>query len=320
MKTTLQSLQESISNAVDMIDQSQLVSDDLLLQQSTKYSTNSLDFTNANSLLDKCEQVTNSYKKTKPVIRVVHHLACSGGSLITKCFSAMPNNFILSEVHPHSYRHLPADKATFLPSDIATLAHQAKFPDADVLARKIFKSSIHETYQHVDEQGGILVLRDHSHSDYCVGSSFAEKSVVRELLNQDFEILSLVTVRNPIDCYASLQSNYWLHFNPQTFEEYCIRVINFLSQFRKKQIIKYESFTRSPDKVMRKMCNVLQVEFNDFYKDLFDQFNVTGDSGRTGEKIAIRPRREISPEFACEIKKSKTFTLLCKKYGFNPAI
>jgi hypothetical protein len=124
----------------------------------------------------------------------------------------------------------------------------------------------------------------------------------------------------PIDCYASLQSNYWLHFNPQTFEEYCIRVINFLSQFRKQQIIKYESFTRSPDKVMRKMCKVLQVEFNDSYKELFDQFKVTGDSGRTSEKIAIRPRREISPEFACEIKKSKTFTLLCKKYGFNPAI
>jgi hypothetical protein len=71
---------------------------------------------------------------------------------------------------------------------------------------------------------------------------------------------------------------------------------------------------------MRKMCSVLQVEFNDSYKDLFDQFKVTGDSGRTGEKIAIRPRRQISPDFACEIKKSKSFTSLCKKYGFNPVI
>jgi hypothetical protein len=40
----------------------------------------------------------------------------------------------------------------------------------------------------------------------------------------------------PLDCYASLQSNCWLHFNPQTFEEYCIRVRNFLSQFRKNKL------------------------------------------------------------------------------------
>tara|TARA_B110000046_G_C13019699_1_gene410443 strand:- start:3774 stop:4340 length:567 start_codon:yes stop_codon:yes gene_type:complete len=188
------------------------------------------------------------------------------------------------------------------------------------LAQNIFKPALYETYQHVDEQGGTLILREHSHSDYYVSSSFTEKSVVRELLNQDFEILSLLTVRNPIDCYASLKSNCWLHFNPQTFKEYCIRVINFLSRMQKKQIIKYESFRRTPDKVMRKMYNVLQVEFNDSYQDLFDQFKVTANSGRTGEKIAIRWRREISPEFACEIKKSKTFSFLCKKYGFNPVM
>ncbi|WP_297821297.1 hypothetical protein [uncultured Paraglaciecola sp.] len=317
MSRWLEELQKELRSSVELIDRKldNTEPTNTVIEKST-----TIFVENTESILDTCKLVLEKAENIRPKLRVLHHMACSGGSLITKCFSAMPNNFILSEVHPHSYRHLPADKATFLPSDIATLAHQAKFPDSDALARKIFKSAIHETYQHVDELGGILVLRDHSHSDYCVGSSFTEKSVVRELLNQDFEILSLVTVRNPIDSYASLQSNYWLHFNPQTFEEYCIRVIHFLSQFRKKQIIKYESFTRSPDKVMRKMCNVLQVEFNDSYKDLFDQFKVTGDSGRTGEKIAIRPRREISPEFACEIKKSKTFTLLCKKYGFNPAI
>jgi hypothetical protein len=317
MSKWLEELQKELRSSVDLIDRKL----DNTEQSKTVIEKSTAIFEeNTESILDTCKLVLEKSENIRPKLRVLHHMACSGGSLITKCFSAMPNNFILSEVHPHSYRHLRADKATFLPSDIATLAHQAKFPDADALARKIFKSSIHETYRHVDEQGGILILRDHSHSDYCVGSSFTEKPVVRELLNQDFEILSLVTVRNPIDCYASLQANDWLHFNPQTFEEYCIRVINFLSQFRKQQIIKYESFTRSPDKVMRKMCSVLQVEFNDSYKDLFDQFKVTGDSGRTGEKIAIRPRRQISPDFACEIKKSKSFTSLCKKYGFNPVI
>ena len=141
-----------------------------------------------------------------------------------------------------------------------------------------------------------------------------------ELLNEEYDIISLVTVRNPIDCYASLQSLFWLHFSPQTFDEYCSRVIAFLAPFRKNQIIKYESFTKSPDKVMKKMCGALQVEFHDSFKELFDQFKVTGDSGRTGETISPRSRRELSSDLKIEIKKSKNFKLLCKKYGFNPTV
>ncbi len=275
---------------------------------------------NAESIIDTCNLVLDKANEVKPRLRILHHLACSGGSLVTKCFSAMPNTFILSEVHPHSYRHLAPEKATFLPSDIATLAYQARFPDATNLAKKIFKLSVKETHRHVVERGGALILRDHSHSDYCVGESYTAKSTIVDLLKEEFDIVSLVTVRNPIDCYASLQSNSWLHFSPQTFDEYCNRVLAFLSQFRKNQIIKYESFTKSPDRVMKKMCGVLKIEFHDSFKELFDQFKVTGDSGRTGETISSRPRREIAPSLKAEIKRSKNFKLLCRKYGFSPAI
>jgi hypothetical protein len=317
MSKWLDELQNELKSSVVLIDKKLNLTEKGIAETSnaTKVFTE-----NTESILDTCNRVLEKSSNTKPKMRMLHHMACSGGSLITKCISAMPNTFILSEVHPHSYRHLPPQKATFLPSDIATLAHQAKFPDSKDLAQKIFKSSIKETYKHVSERGGALVLRDHSHSDYCVGDSYADKSVVIELLKKDYDVLSLVTVRNPIDCYASLQSNYWLHFNPQTFEEYCARVLVFLSQFRKNQIVKYESFTRSPDKVMLKMCEILQLEFTDIFQDIFDQFPVTGDSGRKGETISSRPRRELSAELKMEIKKSKSFAVICKKYGFSPAI
>jgi hypothetical protein len=320
MKTTLQSLQESISNAVDMIDHSQLVSDDLLLQQSTKYSTNSLDFTNATSLLDKCEQVTNSYKKTKPDIRVIHHFACSGGSLFTKCLSSMANTFILSEVHPHFYQHLQTDMATFLPSDIATLAMQAGVPEPYKLARQVFKQSIKTAHGHVEQLGGVLVLRDHSHSDFCIGTEYRHKTLITKLLKDDFDVISIATVRNPIDAYSSLLSNGWVHFNPQTFDAYCERLSQFLAQFKKRNIIYYEDFVSCPETVMEKMCLILNIEYDESFMDLYDQFKVTGDSGRKSSGISKRRRREVSAELKNEIEGSKHFRLICKEYKFHSTI
>jgi hypothetical protein len=62
---------------------------------------------------------------------------------------------------------------------------------------------------------------------------------------------------------------------------------------------------------MKKMCNLLEVQYDESYKLIFDQFKVTGDSGRVGVKIEARPRREISDELKNEINKSKNFAYLC---------
>lgn len=319
MKTTLQSLQESISNAVDMIDQSQLVSDDLLLQQPTKYSTNSLDFTNANSLLDRCDQVNTEYKNTKPDIRIVHHLACSGGTLISKCISAMPNVFLLSEVHPHSDLQRNKDKAQYSPSDLAKLAIYAGVPAQKELAEKIFVESVKINHQHISERGGTLILRDHTHSDYCVGEDVSE-NIVAELLKEYFNIQSLVTLRNPIDSYLSLVDNGWVHFQPATFDEYCARLLAFLASFSKEQIVFYEDFVQQPQQVVQQMCSILQIPFDDTFETVFDVFSVTGDSGRKGAVISTRERRKVTQLFKEEIENSANFKKVCQLYSLNPVV
>ena len=35
-----------------------------------------------------------------PPIRVVHHWACSGGTIISRSLAQLPNVVLLSEVHP----------------------------------------------------------------------------------------------------------------------------------------------------------------------------------------------------------------------------
>jgi hypothetical protein len=316
MKTTLQSLQESISNAVDMIDQSQLVSADLLLQQSTKYSTNSLDFTNANSLLDKCEQVTNSYKKTKPVIRVIHNLACSGGTLISKCLAAMPNTFLLSEVHPYTEFHLGGGQAKYLPTDVISLSRYANIPNVEQLAGDIFTSNIIQTSKHVSRYAGNLILRDHTYSDFCVGARVALKPAVFSLLESHFQIKNLVTIRNPIDSYLSMVKNNWKHFEPFSFEEYCKRFIEMTECYSKSDIYRYEDFVKEPSLIMQSMCDSLDLPYSDYFMHTFELFNVSGDSGRTSSIISERPRRELSSEFLLEIQASSTFQLIVKKFNY----
>jgi hypothetical protein len=310
MKTTLQSLQESISNAVDMIDQSQLVSEDLLLKQSTKYSTNSFDFTNANSLLDKCEQVNTGYKKTKPVIRVIHHLACSGGTLISKCISAMPNVYLLSEAHPFSDLHLGVGKPKFLPSDISSLSRHAEMPHQQELARKTFLESIKIAEQHLTNMGSYLVIRDHTHSDYHVGETERSQSAIVDVLQSHYNVSSLLTIRDPIDSYAALVKNKWLNFSPRTFDEYCRRYNVMLNHFEHANIVRFEDFVADPRGKMQKICEFLSIPYSELFEDIFGVFRVTGDSGRSSDIIGSRER--IAPEdVLLQCKNSKEYQKIC---------
>jgi hypothetical protein len=310
MKTTLQSLQESISNAFDMIDQSQLVSDDLLLQQPGMYLTDSLDFTNAKSLLDKCKQVDTGYKKSKPDIRIVHHLACSGGTLISKCISAMPNVYLLSEAHPFSDLHLGEGNPKFLPSDISALSRHADIPHQPELARKIFLESIKIADNHLTNMGSHLVIRDHTHTDYSTGEKECMHSAIVNVLQSDYNVMSLLTIRDPVDSYAALVKNKWLHFSPPSFDEYCRRFNVMLSHFGHTKIVRFEDFVEDPGLEMQKLCEFLSIPYSDLFEDIFGVFRVTGDSGRSADVIGSRDR--IAPDdILQQCQNSKEYQKIC---------
>ena len=111
MTNLLTNLRGSLEKAVIMIDESLLLPiEESIHLDSLGSPKRELDFTHATSLLDKCADVNEQYLDSKPVIRLIHHFACSGGTLVSKCLSVMPNVFLLSEVHPHS--DLQKDKET----------------------------------------------------------------------------------------------------------------------------------------------------------------------------------------------------------------
>ncbi len=314
MSSALTELQTQLNDSLQLIDTKKLssagiVSNDLLSQG----IDNKLSVASA-SLLEKCEQVTKQFYSDKPKLRIIHHFACSGGTLVSKCLSAMPNVFLLSEVHPHSYLQSNKESPQYSPSDFAKLAIYADVPEHNVLAEKIFVNSVKTSYQHILERGGTLILRDHTHSDYSCGKNVCNNTVV-ELLKDDFDIISLVTLRNPIDSYLSLVTNGWVHFQPATFNEYCARLLSFLSHFKKSQIVLYEQIVDAPTSTVNEICHILEIPFDDTFDSIFDVFSVTGGSGRkTGGVIKPRKRRDISCEIKKQIEMSSNFQVITNKF------
>jgi len=159
-------------------------------------------------------------------------------------------------------------------------------------------------------------LRDHTHSDYNSFEPIPKKSRVVQLLEDRYRVLSILTIRNPIDSYASLKKNGWVRFQPSSFEEYCRRLLILCSRFEESRIFKYEDFVMDPVSVMNGIAQKLQIPTSDFFQDIYSAFRVTGDSGRTSNVIEMKSRRPISDEFRVEVDQSESFKVLSNKFEY----
>ncbi|WP_108947114.1 hypothetical protein [Shewanella halifaxensis] len=307
MSNSFNKFKQQVDQALSLVESCEVIKGQQLPQ------LNCEQLVDTQSLLNRCEQVCDKHKKEKPTIRIIHHLACSGGTLISKCISAMPNVYLLSEVHPFTDLATGKGKPKYAPSDISSLAKYAGIPKQKELAAKLFKNSIDEVYQHVENMGGKLVLRDHTHADFNTEQPIPTKSSIIELLEEDYNIQSVLTIRNPIDSYSSLVKNGWINFEPQTFDEYCRRLLLLLEQFEESQIFKYEDFVNSPQQGMQDLTKALDLPFDSSFEDIFGIFKVTGDSGRTADFITIRESR-VSDLNELEIMKNTENLKKIKQY------
>ena len=266
----------------------------------------------AQSLLSRCENALGKRQSNEKVIRSIHHFACSGGTVLSKCISAMPNTFLMSEVHPTTTLTINPSAIEFRPTDVTSLARYANLPRMDELAEKMFLSQIDVANEHLNAMSSKLVLREHTHSDYCLGNegAIANEPVLVKLFKERYSHRKLATVRNPIDSFMSLRSNGWIHFSPPTFDEYCERLLAFLGHFKESEIVRYEDFVAQPKIVMEQITEILDIEYSPYFEDVFSIFKVTGDSGRSGDRIHARARREVTKELQSEIESSLNYKKL----------
>lgn len=268
------------------------------------------------SLLAQCEALCAA-APPPPKLRSIHHLACSGGTVISKCLAAMPNVTLLSEIDPLSQMQIGQKaKRLFMPTDLIYGAGVALRPvDADT-AVAMFRAGLAALHRGLTETGRHLLLRDHAHSQFCSDTAPPERPTLHDILAETGPVLSVVTVRHPLDCYLSLIKNGWKTFTPFTLEDYARRHLAFLDRHRSLPLFRYEEFVEDPDGQLEKICAALELPFLPEAEAVISVVTISGDSGRTSARIAHRPRRPVPEEIEAEIGTSPGYAELCARLGY----
>ena len=201
------------------------------------------------SLLEQCNHLI---AETRPEpLRLLHHFACTGGTLIAKCLAALPNTLLLSEIDPLSTMLFDPERPKFAPTDLVLNTRHSSHGEDEALLIEIFLGGLAALRAGAQLRGRHLVLRDHAHSQYCTSRDPASRPTLREIMPPDLALLSVVTLRHPVDSYLSLRANGWHGgMNPATIDEYARRYIAFLDRHSGLPWLRYEDFVAARSKAL----------------------------------------------------------------------
>ena len=249
----------------------------------------------------------------KYTVGTIHQLSCSGGTVMSKCLSAMPNVVLLSEINPCNpggIRFNPFDPLQQFQKNYPELSY-SRLDDL----KKIFFERISWVLDKCRENNKFLVVRDHAHSDFLL-KGCVDTPPLYSFLSELYTVKPIITLRNPIDSYLSLKANPNFSTDVNNFDAYCHRVSTFLGKYQFADVFLYEDFVNNPDQVLKEMCNIYGVEFDPIYRENFHKIILTGDSGRGNQFKEIKKikRRPCDEAFYNEVMTSINFKKLSDKY------
>lgn len=228
----------------------------------------------------------------KDSIAVIHHLARSGGTMISKCLGSMEKVALLSEVHPRvgAGEYNPVTQADgWLRVDVqAMLATRPRpFNLSWVECIKLIHGG-------VKEQGRDLLVRDWSHIDFN-GVPMAQPTytlTTADFLAKQFDLRQVFTVRHPIDQWLSTTKLAVMQENLD-IEAYLRGYLKFAEFAVHGHCVKYEDFTANPEAACEAMCETLGLKYDPGFIDKWASYDkITGDvfgAGRASTDAEIRP-------------------------------
>jgi hypothetical protein len=251
-----------------------------------------------------------------PTLRTIHHFACTGGTVISKCLAALPQVMLISEINP-----INRNSPKFNPSHpLALLEQRCTTPLAESWWQREFADQLSLLIDWCREAHCDLLLRDHSHSDYCIGPSCAKQPTLLSQLPKSSRVFSVVTLRHPLDSWLGLCHAGWQNrLQPPSLLSYCQRYGQFLNHYEHKTWLHYEDFCREPDWFLGLICEELCLDYTPKIMDDFAAIQLSGDSGRKDTLIAPRPRRPIPNEIQRELNDTTTrraLIQLCERMGY----
>jgi len=259
-------------------------------------------------------------------IRVFHHWACSGGTLLSRCLAIQPQIVLLSEVHPLAYLRHQDPEHDFRPTDLIQqlcLAHNGRDPALCVAA---WNGAIDALNIELTSVGKLLVLRSHSHVDFFTGMLPESDAIVSRTLRPRHRLLELLSVRHPLDSWLSMHREGWdRHFRFSCFTEFCRRCLSMLDSCRGMAMIRYEDFCLNPQAGLALMADAFEFTFEPGCLERIGDVRLSGDSGRTDHVIGLRPRRPVPKELASQLSdqlaadpSESPYLKLCRRLGYNP--
>jgi hypothetical protein len=270
------------------------------------------------SLLMQCEALcADADSAALRPVRTLHHLACTGGTLIARAVAALPNVVLLNEIYPLSRLHLTRAGMQFHPTDILIDLHHGLRAVEDEIITDVFVSSVARLRENLGRQGRHLVIRDHAHSLFCTTADPARQPTLRQMIARDMPVTSVVTLRHPLDSFLALDAQGWRHFTPFTLDEYCRRYLAFLVAHRDVAIVRYEDLVADPVRGLSDIAGHLDLPQDHAALDLIELVHLSGDSGRKGDAIRVRSRRPVPAEIAADARQSEAYATLCARHGYD---
>jgi hypothetical protein len=253
-----------------------------------------------------------------PVIRTVHHLAATGGTLIAKCIAAVESVWLASEIDPFT-----EESIAFAPRQLlgGLDARYGILSETDL--RDQFVWQLERALALAAREHKHLVIREYTNPAYY-SPVLAARLVVLDLLRAEgYATRSVATVRHPLDSYLALLENVWLLKELRSLEVYSARYLRFLADVRAAElpVFRYEDFVADPDAQLHRIVDALELDFPDGFRERIGSITLTGDSGRSGAEIAPRPRRRPARPVLRQVRReldAPSYLELCEQLGYRP--
>jgi hypothetical protein len=257
-------------------------------------------------------------RAARPMLRLVHHMARSGGTLFSRCLGCMSGVLLLSEIHP-------LGTAQFNPLVQAQrwygLLSSQDLAELRARGRVAFADAIDLIHRRADEAGQRLVIRDWSHLDFTgvpFVASPAYRLLTAEALASRFELRQVCTVRHPLDQWLSLRKLAVVH-GKLTLDAFLAGYRRFAEQAREIGFFRYEDFAADPSAIMKELCRRLEVRFDRHFTERWSSYaSVTGDvaGSRSGCAIQLPPRRAVEPGLLDQLAASADYRTSLEILGY----
>lgn len=219
-------------------------------------------------------------------IRLIHNLPRSGGTIISKSLGAQKDVVLLSEIHPEGValsKKMGINVPDFDPIYQSQLWNNLFKEDEykQICNSNLkFVEKIDLIYEKVELVKKKLIIRDWAFFDF-IGKPFIEpsyKNSLLETLSKKYKILNLYIIRHPLKLLESC-CNKWIFFRRDNNFIYLIKGYkNYFLNASAGNICVFENFIGEPEKKLSKMCDILEIDYDNNYLDKLKNVNLTGDS------------------------------------------